>query len=184
MSSPETHVTEREADSCSSKKRNSSSLSSPLLPGRPSSPESMEPAKKLVRWTTDLPGGPASDPKASDSSAQGALKNRVKKMRQREQGKRSGRSLKDLTAGELQEFMEKMELKIHKIARKELQLLNQSKKLREARNIMTNRHTKLTRTLQQALQAEGPSAIVDAPRLPPVFSAGSSGNPAIIDLTE
>jgi hypothetical protein len=193
MSIPKTLVTEREADSRSSKKRSASSSSLPLSPEQPLTSESMEPAKKLVRWTTDLPDGVASvrsmqvtTPEASDSPAQGVFKNRVEKMRLREERKRStgSRSLNDLSAGELREVMEKMEHKIHQIARKELALLNQSKKLREARNIMTNRHQKLSLTLQQALRAEDPSAIVDAPLLPPVFSAGSSRNPALIDLTE
>jgi tRNA isopentenyl-2-thiomethyl-A-37 hydroxylase MiaE len=105
-------------------------------------------------------------------------------MRQREESKRSSRSLEDLSATELQEVMQRMEHKIHKIAQKELAYLNQSKKLREARTIMTSRHQRLAQTLQQALRAKDPSATVDAPRLPPVLSTGSSGNPALIDLTE
>jgi tRNA isopentenyl-2-thiomethyl-A-37 hydroxylase MiaE len=80
--------------------------------------------------------------------------------------------------------MQRMEHKIHKIAQKELAFLNQSKKLREARTIMTSRHQRLAQTLQQALRAKDPSATVDTPRLPPVLSTGSSGNPALIDLTE
>jgi hypothetical protein len=166
MSITKSIVAEREADSRSIKKRNSSSPSSlPVTPDQLAltSSESMEPAKKRVRWTTGLPSSPtlagsmqATTPEASVSSA----------------------------AGEMRECMEKMEHKIHQIARKELALLNQSKKLRQARSIMTSRYQKLNISLLQALRAEDPSAIVDAPTLPPVFSTGSSGNPPLIDLAE
>jgi hypothetical protein len=165
MSIPKSIVTKREADSRSIKKRNLSSPSSlPVTPDQPlTTSESMKPAKKRVRWTTCLPGGPASagsmqatTPEASVSSA----------------------------AAEIRETMEKMELKIHQIARAELGHLNHFKKLGQARNIMSNRYQKLNTTVQQALRAEDPSAIADAPRLPPVFSAYPSGSPASIDLTE
>jgi hypothetical protein len=194
MSITKTIVREREGESSSSsKKRNTSSPSSAAIsPEESSTPtESMEPAKKLVRFSTDLPGGPSSDPstKTTDSTSEAAsssliFKKRVEKMRRREESTQKKRSLEDLSATELREVMGKMELKIHKIARKELALLNQSKKLREARTIMTSRHQRLAQTLQQALRAKDPSATVDAPRLPPMLSTGTSGNPALIDLTE
>jgi hypothetical protein len=58
MSITKSIVAEREADSRSIKKRNSSSPSSlPVTPDQLAltSSESMEPAKKRVRWTTGLP---------------------------------------------------------------------------------------------------------------------------------
>jgi hypothetical protein len=199
MSITKTPVTGQAGESSSpSKKRNTSSPSSALPPLSPEDPsssstESMEPAKKLVRWSSDLPGAPSTDPprpttepaSEADTTAKTQIfKKRVDKMRRREESKRSSRSIEDLSATELQEVMQRMEHKIHKIAQKELAFLNQSKKLREARTIMTSRHQRLTQTLQKALQAKDPSATVDAPRLPPMLSAGSSGNPALIDLTE
>jgi hypothetical protein len=204
MSIPKTLVTEREGESiCSSKKRKtiSPSTSSPsssptpsstLSPEEPiasSTPGPMEPAKKLVRWSTELPSGLSSvrsvqttAPESASSSLD--IKKLVDKTQQLEETKRPSRSVGDLSANELREVMERMEHKIHKIARKELALLNQSKKLREARNIMTNRHQRLAQVLQQALREKDPSATVGAPRLPPVLSNGSSGSPALIDLTE
>jgi hypothetical protein len=194
MSITKTLVTGRAGESSSpSKKRITSSPSSVLSPAEPSSSsaESMEPAKKLVRWSTDILAAPSTPPpmptteSASEAASSSLIfKKRVDKMRRREESKRSSRSLEDLSATELQEVMQRMEHKIHKIARKELAFLNQSKKLREARTIMTSRHQRLAQTLQQALRAKDPSATVDAPRLPPVLSTGSSGNPALIDLTE
>jgi hypothetical protein len=195
MSIPKTLVTEREEDSSqSSKKRNTSSPSSALSALSPEAPstsssESMEPAKKLVRWSTDIPGGASSARSTQTPASEAAcssliFKKRIDKMRQREESKRSSRSLEDLSANELREVMERMEHKIHKIARKELELLNQSKKLREARNTMASRHKRLAQALQQTLRAKDPSATVDEARLPPVLSSGSSGNPALIDLTE
>jgi hypothetical protein len=158
MSIPKSIVTKREADSRSIKKRNLSSPSSlPVTPDQPlTTSESMKPAKKRVRWTASAGSMQATTPEASVSSA----------------------------AAEIRETMEKMELKIHQIARAELGHLNHFKKLGQARNIMSNRYQKLNTTLQQALRAEDPSAIADAPRLPPVFSAYPSGSPASIDLTE
>jgi hypothetical protein len=210
-------VIKRESDSRSIKKRNLSSPSSlTATPDQPlTSSESMEPAKKRVRWTTDLPGGPASagsmqvtTPEASVSSAAGGLRECMEKMEHKihqiarkelallNQSKKLRQARSIMTsryqklntlqkaAGGLRKCMEIMEHKIHQIARKELALLNQSKKLRQARRIMTSRYQKLN-TLQKALRGEDPSAITDAPTtLPPVFSAGSSRNPALIDLTE
>jgi hypothetical protein len=190
MSIPKTLVTDREGGDSSSAgdKRKTSSPSSALSPEEPSSPstKSMEPAKKLVRWSPNLPGGPSTNPSIQRSEPLSppslTFKKRVDKMRQREE--RPSRSLEDLSATELQEVMQRMEHKIHKIASKELAYLNQSKKLREARTILTSRHQRLAQTLQQALRAKDPSATVDAPRLPPVLCTGTSGNPALIDLTE
>jgi hypothetical protein len=194
MSIPKTLVTDREeGGSSSDNKRKSSSPSSALSPKEPSSSstKSMEPAKKLVRWSPDLPGGPSADPSmqrtepiSETASSSLIFKKRVDKMRRREASKRPSRSLEDLSATEVQEVMQRMEHKIHKIASKELAYLNQSKKLREARTILTSRHQRLAQTLQKALRAKDPSATVDAPRLPPVLCTGSSGNPALIDLTE
>lgn len=185
--------------SSSSKKRSTSSPSSAAMsPEEPvssststESTEPTEPAKKLVRWSSDVPGGPSSDPsmqtikppfEATSSSL--VFKKRVDKIRRREESKRSSRSLGDLSATELQEVMQRMEHKIHKIARQELAFLNQSKKLREARTILTTRHQRLAQTLQQALRAKDPSITVNAPRLPPVLSTRSSENPTLIDLSE
>jgi hypothetical protein len=194
MSIPKTLVTDREGgDSSSGNKRKSSSPSSALSPEEPSSPstKSMEPAKKLVRWSPNLLGRPSADPSvqtteplSQTASSSLIFKKRVDKMRQREESKPPSRSLEDLSATELQEVMQRMEHKIHKIASKELAYLNQSKKLRDARTILTSRHQRLSQTLQQALRAKDPSATVDAPRLPPVLCTGTSGNPALIDLTE
>jgi hypothetical protein len=195
MSIPKTLVTDRQGGDSSSAgdKRKSSSPSSALSPEEPSSSstKSMEPAKKLVRWSPNLPGGPSADPSfqkteplSQTASSSLLFKKRVDKMRQREESKRPSISLEDLSATELQEVMQRMEDKIHKIARKELAYLNQSKKLRDARTILTSRHQRLAQTLQQALRAKDPSATVDAPRLPPVLCTGTSGNPALIDLTE
>jgi hypothetical protein len=196
MSIPKTLVTEREEESSQSskKRKTTSSPSSALSTEEPStsSTESMEPAKKLVRWSTDIPAGTSSvrsteTPPREDTCKSLIFKKRVDKMRQRgeESTKRSSsRSLEDLSANELREVMERMEHKIHKIARKELALLNQSKMLREARNTMASRHKRLAQALQQSLRAKDPSATVDETRLPPVLSTGSSGNPALIDLTE
>jgi hypothetical protein len=79
-------------------------------------------------------------------------------MRRCEESRRSSRSLEDLSATELQEVMQRMEHKILKIAQKELSFLDQFKKLREARNIMTSRHQRLAQTLQQVLRSKDRSA--------------------------
>jgi hypothetical protein len=194
MSIPKTLVTDREeGGSSSGNKRKSSSPSSALSPKEPSSSstKSMEPAKKLVRWSPDLPFGPSADPSmqrtepiSETASSSLIFKKRVDKMRRRKAIKRPSRSLEDLSATEVQEVMQRMEHKIHKIASKELAYLNQSKKLREARTILTSRHQRLAQTLQNTLRAKDPSETVDAPRLPPVLCTGSSGNPALIDLTK
>jgi hypothetical protein len=146
--------------------------------------KSVEPAKKLVRGSPDFPGGPSADPSmqttefgSETASSSLICKKRLGKMRRREASKSPSRSLEDLSATELQEVMQRMEHKIHKIASKELAYLNQSKKLREARTILTSRHQRLAQTLQQVLRAKDPSATVDAPRLPPVSCTGSSETP-------
>lgn len=202
MSIPKTVVSEREDSSRPVKKR-PTIASSPMSAEQPttSTDDAFEPPKKLVRWRTapDVSTALGSSSSLSTPSPNSSvpiathafLEKSVDKMSRREQQKRWIAPVNEMSEAELQASMDRIKRNIHKAARKELALLNESKKIRQFRQKLTVRHQQFTKALRRAQQANGsPDADAvsdDSPsQLPPLFPVTGSRttNTAVINLCE